>query len=912
MMTPDHKMTRFFSSIEGVVDMDDSGEALNELLQGGFSSTRSGTTYPETQQASASSSGLGSFAPETTSMQEAKLHYLQGNQLLFQGQLREAETYFDQAFQAFQQDKSKGAFSALCLLEMGWIRYQLEKNDGGAYKAQYFFDEAKQLIKLQYGAPGMLEVYARYLHYSGLVYFYKGDYSEAVARYKKGLSICNPQGLEAAKLLDSLARYYDRIGDFHHALTLLHRALSVKENLFISQEEIATLRHMGRIQMHLEDFAGAEVAFKRAIRLSDQLHDKKQSRQLSTYLTLLSIRQGHLGEAQQKIDTLIHQVSAIEDPETVGLCKLYMAYIHYKSREYSDCETLLRHEVIHLLKRVPEKVNYGIAVRMLGGVLFAQKNFYEALESMSEAISIFQDEHAIEELVKTHLEMGKVYAGIPDHSLALASYLEGLRVAEAYHLNFLARYIEEELYQLDLDTWKQVIQRRATNQIFNISSEKLLLGEDASLDEAPVQDRDTYVTSLMSLLKMGQAMAGEQDISKLLALITDETATALNAERCTVFLLDRDTNELWSKVGIGIEEQELRFPAYKGIAGYVVKTGETLNIEDAYNDPRFNPSIDKRTGYKTNNLLCMAIRNRKMETIGVFQVLNKQGGVFTAEDEELMTTISSLAGVTLENALLVNTQKLAFESFIHTLASTIDARDPITAGHSRRVADYSMLVGEQLTLPKDDMEALNYASLLHDIGKIGIREDILLKDGRLTEHEYKHIQKHAYYTYEILKNIRFDRHLSNVPEIAASHHEKFDGTGYFRGLRGVEIPFLGRIVAISDVFDAVTSRRHYRNRMPFDRVLGIFRRDCGKHFDPDCIESFFNIPLASLTRILLFERGEYYESAQMRQLLNQLGSAASIRDYEDIFKKESRSHGEEAIIDIFHQLYFIGPTSDLS
>ncbi len=899
------------------MDIEDSGEALNELLHGASGiATSGGTSLNPSLAAQASHQSdvapkLGSLTPETASMQEAKLHYLQGNQLLFQGQLKEAEVYFDQAFQAFQQDKSKGAFSALCLLEMGWIRYQLEKNDGGAYKAQYFFDEAKQLIKLQYGIPGMLEVYARYLHYSGLVYFHKGDYSEAVARYKKGLSICNPQGLEAAKLLDSLATYYDRIGDFHHALTLLNRALSVKENLFISHEEITTLRHMGRIQMHLEDFNGAEVAFKRAIRLSEQRHDKKQSRQLTTYLTLLSIRQGHLAEAQEKIESLLLQASALEDPETVGLCKLYTAYIHYKNRNFSECETLLRHEVLHLLKRVPERVNYGISVRMLGGVLFAQKNFYEALEYMSEAISIFQEEHSIEELVKTHLEMGKVYAGIPDHSLALASYLEGLRVAESYHLNFLARYIEEELYQLDLDTWKQVIQRRATNQIFNISSEKLLLQEEAQ-EEVPVQDRDTYVTSLMSLLKMGQAMAGEQDISKLLALITDETATALNAERCTVFLLDRDTNELWSKVGIGIEEQELRFPAYKGIAGYVVKTGETLNIEDAYNDPRFNPSIDKRTGYKTNNLLCMAIRNRKMETIGVFQVLNKQGGVFTGEDEELMTTISSLAGVTLENALLVNTQKLAFESFIHTLASTIDARDPITAGHSRRVADYSMLIGDQLTLPKDDMEALNYASLLHDIGKIGIREDILLKDGRLTEQEYKHIQKHAYYTYEILKNIRFDRHLSSVPEIAASHHEKFDGTGYFRGLKGVEIPFLGRIVAISDVFDAVTSRRHYRNRMPFDRVLSIFRRDCGKHFDPDCVESFFNIPLASLTRILLFERGEYYESAQMRQLLNQLGHSASIREYEEIFKKAERSSGEESIIDIFHQLYFIGPTSDMS
>lgn len=890
---PSSSTPRYFSSIEGLVDVDDSIE-----LDSAYTASAYHTKH-------------------TTKQDEAQKILSQANEKLFRKQYREAEAQFQEAYQLFtQHDDNHLPFAVMCLIEMGWIRYELEAGDGGEYKALHYFDEAKKLIKQHYGLPGMLEVYARYLHYMGLVHYRKQEFGEALSKMKKGLSICNPQGLEAAKILDSLATYYDRIGDFHHALSLLSRALYIKESLFISQEEISTLQLMGKIQMHLEDYPGAESAFKRAIRLTEQLEDKTHYRRIQCDLILLTIRQGHYWEAHQKILGLLQTTSASEDAEATGLAKLYLAYILFKQKSYTECETLLRHEVVHLLRRTLRQVNYGIAKRMLGGVLFAQRQFYEALEHMSEAINIFQEEYAIEELVKTHLEMGKVYAGIPDHALALASHLEGLRIAETYHLNFLARYIEEELYQLDLDTWKQVIQRRASNQMFSLDSEAPLLGDDLEPDvftgipDAPISS-EQQVRSLMSLLKMGQAMAGEQDLARLLALIMEETAQALDADRCTVFLLDRDRNELWSKVGMGLEKEEIRFPAYKGIAGYVVKTGEILNITDAYSDPRFNPAIDKRTGFKTNTLLCMPIRNRKMEIIGVFQVLNKSQGVFTKQDEELMTTISSLAGVTLENALLVNQQKLSFDSFILTLSSTIDARDPITAGHSKRVAEYSLLMGDVMHLPREEMEALNYASLLHDIGKIGIREDILLKDGRLTEQEYRHIQKHANYTYDILKNIRFEKHLANVPEVAASHHEKFDGTGYFRGLSGVEIPFLGRILAISDVFDAVTSRRHYRNRMPFDRVISIFRRDSGKHFDPDCIETFFNISLATLSRILLFERGEFYETPAMRQLLNKLGNVITIRDYEDIIRREQKSRAEEDVLDTFHQLYFIGPSSDL-
>ena len=129
---------------------------------------------------------------------------------------------------------------------------------------------------------------------------------------------------------------------------------------------------------------------------------------------------------------------------------------------------------------------------------------------------------------------------------------------------------------------------------------------------------------LIALVKIGQAVAAEKNINSLIKTIAEETKTALNADRCTVFLYDKENNELYSKVATGLDDvKELRIPADKGLAGHVVQTGETINIKDAYKDKRFNKQIDKKTGYRTKTILCMPIKNFNQEIIGVFQVLNK-------------------------------------------------------------------------------------------------------------------------------------------------------------------------------------------------------------------------------------------------------------------------------------------------
>ena len=363
---------------------------------------------------------------------------------------------------------------------------------------------------------------------------------------------------------------------------------------------------------------------------------------------------------------------------------------------------------------------------------------------------------------------------------------------------------------------------------------------------------------LIALVKIGQAVAAEKDIDVLIKTIAEETKIALNADRCTVFLYDKEHNELYSKVATGLDTKELRIPADRGLAGHVVQTGETINIKDAYSDKRFNPDVDKKTGYRTKTILCMPIKNFNQEIIGVFQVLNKFDETFTIDDEDLLVAIASSAGISLENAQLFERQKkmieeqqIIFDSFIETLASSIDARDKITAGHSTRVKLYATLIAKEFGMEKKDIYILEKAAALHDIGKIGIKDSVLQKEGKLTPEEYKHIQKHVEITHNILEKIHMSKDFQQITDIACSHHEKYDGTGYYRGLKGEEIPFGGRILAVSDVFDAITSKRHYRDKMPIEKVIDIVMKGSGTHFDPQVVDKFLMLKLSRIVEVLI-------------------------------------------------------------
>lgn len=410
---------------------------------------------------------------------------------------------------------------------------------------------------------------------------------------------------------------------------------------------------------------------------------------------------------------------------------------------------------------------------------------------------------------------------------------------------------------------------------------------------------------LVSLVKIGRSITAVTDINVLLKVIAEETKIAIQADRCTVFMYDKEKNELWSKVALGMDSQEIRFPADRGLAGYVVKTGEPLNIPDAYNDSRFNPDIDKETGYRTKTILCMPIKNNNQEIIGAFQVLNKLNGVFTKGDEDLLAAIGGSASIALENAQLFEQQKELykeqkelFESFIDTLATSIDARDKITAGHSSRVKLYSMLLVDELGCDEKFKELVEKAAILHDIGKIGIRDSVLQKEGKLTDEEYKHIQEHVRITHDILEKIHMSQDFKTITEIACSHHEKYDGSGYYRHLSGENIPYGGRILAVADVFDAITSKRHYRDKMPIQNVIDILLSGKDKHFDGNLVDTFLKISVDKIIRVFLTENHNCFKDEDCELL-----SHYNLLNIRDFIIGENVTDEQRYVADLFNFYY---------
>ncbi|MDX2083908.1 MAG: tetratricopeptide repeat protein [Candidatus Melainabacteria bacterium] len=879
----------YYSSIEGLLDVSDARRKLP-------SKEDARIDYDDVK------ADNNSQAAETL-FEEGLLQH-------FKKQYEQAQQCLEEAYRAFiQQRHYLGA--AKSQIELAWLRYNQEAGDGIA-KSGRFFAEAQQLVLAHSNQPGMSNLRGRLLHYQGLVKYREGQFGEAVKLFKKAHTFCQPNGLDAAKLLDSLAIYYERIGDYPRALKNLRSSLALKQRVAPAYEQAITSQILGRLYLLLEDTPMAREALEMAMQLSAGLNDDKRVASIKNDLIKLHIQSGELELATEAIHVAEQDNLDKQLWSHYGMTLLYKSFILFRRREFQDCREFLNQIVQPILQK-HNLTGFGISRRLLGALEYQLGNPSQAIDAMGDAIYLFQEQANMVELAKTHFEFGRIYLDLGNKSLALNSLREALKIAEQNGMTFLSGHIEDEIFRLDETEWLAIVDKRANHQpVF--SEDRTLYDVLSSLSQEEgdlaAENGQRQTRSLISMLRVGQAVAGERDISNLLSVIKDETERALDADRCTVFLYDRERNELWSKVASGLKNtQEIRFPAHKGLAGYVVKTGEVLNIRDAYADPRFNQEVDKKTGYRTRNLLCIPIRNRKMDIIGVFQVLNKRNGCFEKADEDLLLAIAATAGVSIDNAMMAAEQQVAFDSFIKTLSSTIDARDPITAGHSQRVADYALLLGERMHLTYNEKEALKYASLLHDIGKIGIKEEILVKDGRLTEAEYRHIQKHAFYTYEILKNIHFERHLADVPEIAAAHHERMDGKGYFRQLKGAEIPLSGRMLALSDVFDAITSRRHYRNRMPFERVLMILRRDSGAHFDPDCVESFFGVSLYDLCTILVSERNTRVEPFRAK-LIKDLDKSITLREFETLLGKEKMTKAEANLSQLFSAIYYVNPVRE--
>ncbi|MBN2694576.1 HD domain-containing protein [bacterium] len=364
------------------------------------------------------------------------------------------------------------------------------------------------------------------------------------------------------------------------------------------------------------------------------------------------------------------------------------------------------------------------------------------------------------------------------------------------------------------------------------------------------------IDKLTNLIHATVQIAKEKDLRKMLILLSNIARKLLDADRCSIFLNDPETEELWTIFAHGVKE--IRIPNTTGIAGYVFQSKEPLNIEEAYEDSRFNQKVDQQTGYRTKSILAIPFVDRKQSPIGVFQVINKKtASHFDAQDMELLIHLSLYAASSIENSILYEKLKHAQEDVVFRLSHATGYKDPETKNHIIRVGLYCQLMGREIGWDDDELEIIRLAAPMHDIGKVGIPDMILKKPGKLNEDEFQIMKKHALYGYDILKGGE-SKLTQTAAIIALEHHEKWNGKGYPHSKKGEEISIHARMTAISDVFDALTSERHYKNAWSFEQTAELLKEESGKHFDPKLVELF----LSNLDEIISIKKEFHDEPFQ--------------------------------------------------
>lgn len=327
----------------------------------------------------------------------------------------------------------------------------------------------------------------------------------------------------------------------------------------------------------------------------------------------------------------------------------------------------------------------------------------------------------------------------------------------------------------------------------------------------------------------------------------------LDFDRGLVLLTSDDQTRLVYRAGFGYspaqvdelaqEGLHLDQPQSRGIfvrcfreqRPFLVNDVSVLEGELSQRSQRFLQAIGSKS------FLCCPIvfEDRCLGVLAVDNVETKRPLV--ESDINLLMGVAPEIGISLHNALQTHERDAQFESVIRTLASSIDARDALTAGHSQRVTDYSVAICRELGLDREFTEVIRVAAQLHDYGKIAIRDAVLKKEGPLEPDERAEIETHAAKSEEILSQIRFVGAYRQVPFIAGAHHERLDGRGYPRGLRGDEIPFGARIIAVADFFEAITARRHYRAPMTFDQAVALLKEEAGPHLEPRIVAALLRV-----------------------------------------------------------------------
>lgn len=351
------------------------------------------------------------------------------------------------------------------------------------------------------------------------------------------------------------------------------------------------------------------------------------------------------------------------------------------------------------------------------------------------------------------------------------------------------------------------------------------------LDEARlVTDRlRRKANDLSALNAIGLRMASFTEPDNLLDAAMALASRSLFFRTCALLVIDGDDLVVRAAYGHHNGIVGTRLPRGRGVTWRCLLGGHSILVEDVTRDADYVPGLH-------NGRCEMAAPILGPEgPVGVLDAESPRPKAFNLDSLTVFETFAHQIAVALENARLHSTNRRTFYQTIRALAQVLEARDSYTRGHSERVARYARGTGEVLGLDRKTLQVLEQASLLHDIGTIGVRDSVLHKPGALDDEERVAIERHPTIGDDILHPVVF---LREALDIVRHHHEHWDGTGYPAGLKGEDIPLVARIVAVADAYDAMTSNRPYRHAIPRQEALAEVRRKAGIQFDPAVVEAF--------------------------------------------------------------------------
>jgi putative nucleotidyltransferase with HDIG domain len=342
------------------------------------------------------------------------------------------------------------------------------------------------------------------------------------------------------------------------------------------------------------------------------------------------------------------------------------------------------------------------------------------------------------------------------------------------------------------------------------------------------------VLELATLYEMSRSLGATLDLDELLSSVLDSALRIFDLELGYVALRDRDAGDVSIRTVRSSQPESADGAVHSSMSEWVVREGRPLI---------FNPDagskggqIDLVTGARA--ALCVPLMSSE-GTIGSITIGSSDTRYrFNSDDVRLLSTIANHATIAIDNIELFTSLQEAYLATVRSLAAAVDAKDSYTRGHSERVATYAIMIAERMGLSHEQRIALEMAAYLHDIGKIGVREEILLKPGDLDELEMAQMRHHPLIGANILKPVAFPWAITPV---VRHHHESYDGTGYPAGLRGEEIPLLARILTVADSFEAMTSSRPYREGMNPGDAVAELNKCAGKQFDPKVVEVFVDV-----------------------------------------------------------------------